>query len=139
MSPQQPLSPASTCLSGHLLAAPCRISTRNPANNHAHDCSRSTQGCTKNLTLLTYSRLERVAFRDRNLQGRSCRAGKASRVPPISMAGNLSRTLDQTPPPPASKLPSWNASRLSHSSSRSTCILRIDYSHVVGFWHLLSE
>jgi hypothetical protein len=35
------------------------------------------------------ARLERVAFRDRTLQGRSCRAGNASRVPPISMAGNL--------------------------------------------------
>jgi len=25
--------------------------TPHPANNHAHDCLRSAQGCTKNLTL----------------------------------------------------------------------------------------
>jgi hypothetical protein len=44
---------------------------------------------------------------------------------------NPLRTLNRAP---SSKLPSWNASRLSHSSSHSICILRIEYNHVVGLW-----
>jgi len=44
---------------------------------------------------------------------------------------NPSRTLNRAP---SSKLPSWNASRLSHSSSHSICILRIEYNHVIGLW-----
>jgi hypothetical protein len=49
---------------------------------------------------------------------------------------HLSRTPNRTPP--ALKLPSWNASRLPHPS-HPTCILRIDYSYVVGLWQLQSE
>jgi hypothetical protein len=40
--------------------------------------------------------------------------------------------------PPASKVPVRNASRLPHPS-HPTCILRIDYSYVVGLWQLQSE
>jgi hypothetical protein len=45
---------------------------------------------------------------------------------------NPSRTLNRAPP--SSKLSSWNASRLSHSSSHSIRIMRIEYNHVVGLW-----
>ena len=76
------------------------------------------------------ARLERVAFRD-------CRAGNASRLPPILMPGNPSRISNWTPP--VSKLLSWNASRLSRFASHSTRTLPIDYSYVVGLWHLQSR
>jgi hypothetical protein len=69
------------------------------------------------------ARLERVAFRD-------CRAGNASRLPPILMPGNPSRISNWTPL--VSKLLSWNASRLSHFASHSNRTLPIDYTKITS-------